>query len=127
MESRAWLVANLLPETGKGLVAGQWGTYKTFALLDLAAAIMTGRSFIDFPVLRRGGVLFIAAEGAADIPARLQAVLTAKYPEVQRAPFAWAEVCPRLLDRDAVDVLVATAQAAAERCSGSSGCPSSFS
>src|SRR5262249_44594209 len=81
-DSRPMLVADLLPEVGKGLISGQWGTYKTFTFLDLAAAVMAGKTFINFPVVRRGGVLLIAAEGAADVPARLQAVLDAKYSEI---------------------------------------------
>jgi hypothetical protein len=32
--------------------------------------------------------LFIAAEGGAEIPMRLHAVLESKYPEIERAPFA---------------------------------------
>src|SRR6516162_8211236 len=99
MEGRAWLVENLLPECGKGLVAGQWGAYKTFTVLDLAAAVMCGGVFIDFPIVRRGGVLFVATEGSSEIAVRLRAVLETKYPDVRgRMPFAWMETCPRLLD-----------------------------
>jgi hypothetical protein len=46
---RAWLVNGLLPETGVGLISGQWGTYKTFVALDLAAAVMAGLAFIAAP------------------------------------------------------------------------------
>jgi hypothetical protein len=58
-EGRAWLVQNLLPEIGKGLMSGQWGVFKTFVALDLAAAVLAGATFIEFPILRRGGVLFM--------------------------------------------------------------------
>ena len=112
--ARDWLIADLLPLTGTGLLAGQWGVYKTFVALDLASAIMAGLAFIDYPVARRGGVLFIAAEGAAELPIRLKAVLTTKYPENKRVPFAWLATCPRLLDARAVDVLAAVAAQAAE-------------
>ena len=115
VEARAWLVQNLLPETGKGLVSGQWGVYKTFVALDLAAAVMAGAPFIDFPVNRRGGVLFIAAEGGNEIAVRLQAVLENKYPHIERAPFAWTGNCPRLLDRGAAKALTALANEAAAR------------
>ena len=122
-EGRAWLAQDLLPETGKGLVSGQWGVYKTFVVLDLAAAVMAGSSFIDFPIVRRGGVLFIAAEGVTEIPVRLQAVLESKYPHIKRAPFAWTETCPQLLDRRAVDKLVALAKEAAEHLQQEFGLP----
>jgi hypothetical protein len=109
-ETRAWLVQDLLPETGKGLVSGQWSTYKTFAVIDLAAAVMAGGSFIDFPIVRRGGVLFIAAEGESEMAVRLQAVLDAKYPQLERAPFAWTASCPQLLGRGAAKALTVLAE-----------------
>jgi hypothetical protein len=113
-EGRAWLAQNLLPETGKGLVSGQWGTYKSFVMLDLAAAVMAGATFIDFPIVRRGGVLFVAAEGGNEVAVRLQAALESKYPQLERAPFAWTENCPRLLGRNAVSELVKLTKEAAE-------------
>jgi hypothetical protein len=115
--ARAWLVAGLLPETGVCLVSGQWGTYKTFAVLDLAAAVMAGGSFIEHKVIRRGGVLFIAAEGAAEIPVRLEAVLHTKHPELERAPFAWSDFRVQLVEPDSVEILAAAAAEAAARMS----------
>lgn len=113
---RTWLVKGLLPETGVGLISGQWGTYKTFVALDLAAAIMAGLAFIDYPIARNGGALFIAVEGASEIAARLQAVLQAKYPDrAGKLPFAWADECPRLLGAGAVNALADLAREAAER------------
>ena len=59
---------------------------------------MAGLAFIDYPIARNGGILFLAAEGGSEIPARLQAVLKAKYPDrVDKLPFAWIDECPRLL------------------------------
>ena len=116
--TRAWLVEGLLPETGSGLASGQWGTYKTFAALDLAAAVMAGSRFVDHAVARRGGVLFVAVEGGAEIEVRLQAVLETKHPQIERAPFAWTDQCPPLLERDSAAALVAVAQQAAERMQG---------
>jgi hypothetical protein len=98
-------VQDLLPETGTALLPGQWGTYKTFCALDLAAAVMAGATFIGFQVVRRGGVLFVAAEGASEIAIRLQAVIEAKYPDTDRAPFAWADYCPRLADAGSLKAL----------------------
>src|SRR3954447_8224299 len=40
--ARPMLVKGLLPERGKALVSGQWGTFKTFVVLDLAGSVMTG-------------------------------------------------------------------------------------
>ena len=114
--TRAWLVNGLLPETGVGLISGQWGTYKTFVSLDLAAAVMAGLAFIDYPISRNGGILFLAAEGASEIPARLQAVLKTKYADrAGKLPFAWFDECPRLLAPHAVKALAELAREAADR------------
>ena len=43
-ESRPQLVQDVIPEVGHGLISGQWGTFKTFAALDLAHACMSGET-----------------------------------------------------------------------------------
>jgi AAA domain-containing protein len=112
---RTWLVEGMLPEIGTSLVSGQWGLYKTFVVVDLAIALMAGQSFAGRAVNRRCGVLFIAAEGAYEIPLRLQCAYEAKYPEATaQLPFAMADECPRVLDRSALPVLQDTAAAATE-------------
>lgn len=122
--ARSWLIEEVLPETGKGLLSGQWGTGKTFVALDLSAAIMTGETFAGRRVLRQGGVLFIAAEGANEIPIRLRGLAERKlaqsnsglsFTKLQRLPFAWAEECLPLANDETIEVLVATAEAAAKR------------
>jgi hypothetical protein len=127
-DARSWLVADMLPEVGKGLLSGQWGSYKTFGLLDLAGAVMAGGEFAGHQVVRRGGVLLLAAEGFSEVAPRVEAALTAKHPgakhpELGRAPFAWTAASPRLLDRDAADKLVALAREADERMQREHGLP----
>lgn len=126
---RAWLVRELIPEVGKGLLSGQWGAGKTFGALDLSASIMAGEPFAGRRVNRRGGVLFIAPEGAYEIPIRLSGIVEGKLRGVafaqaaggaqkvnpDRLPIAWIDECPRLIERGAVEVLKATARAAADR------------
>jgi hypothetical protein len=113
--TRPWLIKNLIPETGTGLISGQWGTFKTFVAIDLAVAVMSGQSFINFPVKRHGGVLFIAAEGQQEVAIRLQAAVEAKCSDAkEHAPFAWSETCPRLLDKSANRELAAMAKEAAD-------------
>jgi hypothetical protein len=106
-DSCPYLIENLLPETGYGLMSGQWGTYKTFVAFDLAAAVMAGPRFIEFPVRRQGGVLFIACEGHSEVTKRLEAVVKEKCPGLDRAPFAWMDACPRLLDSKGAKILAA--------------------
>jgi AAA domain len=102
-DSRPQLVQGLLPETGAGLISGQWGTYKTFVAIDLSVAVMTGTDFVNFPVRRKGGVLFIACEGQSEVAIRLAAACEAR--GLDKAPFAWIEKCPRLLDPNAAKIL----------------------
>jgi hypothetical protein len=115
---RSWLVCDLAPETGAGLLAGQWGTGKTFVALDLAASVMTGTVFAGFEVVRKGGVLFVAAEGATEIAPRLRALVDHKLSEAAPTlplPFSWIEECPSLLtDAGAVAALIAVAQQVSE-------------
>ena len=114
LETRTWLVELLIPEVGVGLLAGQWGTWKTFVAIDLAAEIMTGGTFISFPVLRKGAVLFLALEGESEIAVRIDAALQAKG-HTGKVPFAWISESPRLLDKDAGQDLVAMVRQAGER------------
>ncbi|HKD36614.1 MAG TPA: AAA family ATPase, partial [Pirellulales bacterium] len=62
-KSRPHLVQDCIPEVGHGLIAGQWGTFKTFGTFDLAHSIMSGEPWLGYEIMRRGGVLFIALEG----------------------------------------------------------------
>jgi AAA domain-containing protein len=102
-EARPWLVKELIPQTGQGLASGQWGAGKTFAVIDLSASVMTGTPFAGREICRRGGVMFIAAEGASEIPIRIQGVVDHKLRpnsslatevDFNNLPFAWIEECP---------------------------------
>jgi hypothetical protein len=69
------LIKHILPETGTGIISGQWGAYKTTIALDLGLSIMTGLNFAGrYRVKRRGGVLYLAPEGAATLTWRLDAL-----------------------------------------------------
>ena len=123
-ELRSWLVKGLILETGQGLASGQWGTAKTFTVLDLAASVMTITPFAGREVVRQGGVLFVAAEGAYEIPIRLKGVVEEKLRpaalasggtvDLENLPFAWIEDCLNLQDNGDFNKLVATAKQAAQ-------------
>ena len=100
--------------TRNQFVVAARGTFKTFAALDLAVAVMTGGVFIKFPVMRRGAVLFIALEGENEIAIRLEAAVKARGLS-GKVPFAWITECPRLLDPDAPQILGNMVKQAAER------------
>jgi len=85
-DKRKWLIKHLLYTTGVGLISGQWGSAKTFVAIDLAGSAMMGNPFAGRPVKCKGGVLFIAAEGASEIPIRLCALIKLNTP-VTRVSF----------------------------------------
>jgi len=88
-----WLVKHIVPAKGPGLWSGQWGTGKTFGVLDLAAMVGTGQPFLGHAIKRQCGVLFIAAEGAGQVRLRFDAVWKEKCGNSQeRAPFYWYEI-----------------------------------
>lgn len=55
-----------------GLLYGAWGTFKTFTAIDWAASVATGRPWQGRPT-HRTPVLYIAAEGAFGLKARIHA------------------------------------------------------
>ena len=61
---------------------------------------------------RQCGVLLIAAEGADEVRLRLEAVVRNKCGNMERAPFRWYETTPMLLQKGAVETLIAMAQQA---------------
>jgi hypothetical protein len=122
-ESRPWLVHDLVPEVGVGLISGQWGTFKTFTALDLAHAVMTGELFVGFETIRRGGVLFIAVEGASEIAIRLQGAIERGGKITGRAPFAWIESSPPLVHKNAHETLAGLAKHVAEKLERDFGLP----
>jgi hypothetical protein len=111
---REWAVKGLLLKQGHGLLSGQWGTFKSFIALELAGSLMTGRPFLDRLIKRQCGVLFLAAEGQAEMRVRLEALVQEKCGGMARAPFRWFEDVPVLLQPDGLTLLVAMGRRAAD-------------
>jgi len=101
-----------MPACGCGLLSGQWGTYKSFMALEIAAATMTGQPFNNYMVHRQCGVLFLAAEGADETRVRLEALVREKCGAIARAPFRWFEAVPMLLHSGGLERLIAMARQA---------------
>ena len=108
-----WLVQGVLPEAGVALLAGQYSAGKTFVGFDLAGAVLTGADFLGQKCCRRGGVLWLAAEGEAEVNARLSGVMNGKLRaaldevvDLKRLAFARQKFeVPSLSDKDAQDHL----------------------
>jgi AAA domain len=96
-----WCVKKLLPETGVGILSGQWGSFKTTAALDLSVAVMTGQPFAgQYRIKRPGAVLYFATEGAGTLQSRLAAIARHRGAP-DKLPFAWRSDSPVLTDRNA--------------------------
>ena len=113
LDDRSWAIDALIPEVGTGLISGQWGTLKTFIALELARCVMTARPFLNFDIVRPGGVLLIALEGQNEVAIRIQGALEKGTEHHKDAPFYWCDECPPLTNPKTADVIIATAKAAA--------------
>jgi hypothetical protein len=110
-----WLINGILPEAGVGLMAGQWGTFKTTIALDVSVCVMAGLSFAGrYRVKRRGAVLYIALEGEGMLSARL-AEVAAHRGVSGPLPFAWRGDCPALSNKNAELCAIADEAAALSR------------
>src|SRR6185369_17767268 len=85
-----------------GLIAGQWGTYKTTVALDIAVSIMTSTSFTGrYRIKRPGGVAYFALEGIGGLASRLTAIARTRG-HTQPLPFMYRSDCPALTAADAL-------------------------
>jgi hypothetical protein len=111
-----YLIQDTLPQTGIAFLAGQYGLGKTFGGIDVTAAVLTGKKFAGQQVNRRGGVLWLAAEGENEVDSRLKAALEASgNPPDAKYPFArQCHSVPLLTDGDAATKLQALADEAAK-------------
>jgi hypothetical protein len=118
-----WCVKQLLPESGVGIVSGQWGSFKTTAALDLSVSVMTGKEFADqYRIKRKGAVLYFATEGAGTLQSRLAAIARHRgAPE--KLPFAWRSDCPMLTDKGAGETMVKMVDEAATHFEHAYGVP----
>lgn len=90
-----FLIYNTVPRVGGGLIAGQWGAFKTFLCIDMAAAIICAtidpaQRFCGEEIDRPGGVLFYFSEGEAEASERIDAALAHRgWPAGRPVPFAF--------------------------------------
>jgi hypothetical protein len=123
----AWLVRERLPAQGVGLLSGIYSSFKSFLLLDTCGCVMTELPFLKAKVVRRGGVLIFAAEGASDLPMRVTAMIehrlareTVDDPDLfkrskidlDRLPFSYVAHCRPLRAPKTVEWMVAKASEA---------------
>src|SRR6476619_4815432 len=100
-----------------------WGSFKTTLALDITVSVITGEQFAGrFPVKRKGGVAYIAVEGAAGLSSRLTAIARARGAP-GALPFAYSSDCPPLTAPDALDKLTIMVKDAAKHLKDRFGVP----
>ena len=92
--NRAWLVDGLFPRCGVGILFGQSGSLKSFAVLHLCTAIALGRPWAGRDS-EQGAAVYIAAEGKAGLAKRF-AGLRKQYDLDGDIPISVISVAPNL-------------------------------
>ncbi|AVP34224.1 hypothetical protein C6W84_09520 [Acinetobacter baumannii] len=72
LSPQTWLVKNIIPETGFGIIYGKSGTYKSFLTIDLLAHIANGRTWFGNNTKQKP-VIYIPLEGKSGISKRIEA------------------------------------------------------
>jgi len=71
--SPAFLIDDFLVEGSFAVLAGEPGSYKSFAALDIALCVATGRDWAGRKITKRAPIVYIAAEGGYTLKPRLLA------------------------------------------------------
>jgi RecA-family ATPase len=119
---RKWFIKRLVPQNGTGLIAGQWGTGKTTAGLDLAAAFAMDGTFAGLPIKRQGLTLYFALEGSDIIEPTLEALSVEKY-DGRIIRLYWTDEPVRLLDPKGIDRVIHIAEQASVSAENEHGLP----
>jgi hypothetical protein len=101
------LLGEFIPEAGVGVLAGKFGSYKSFVTVSWACALASGRNWLDkqeFAVPEAVKVLYVAAEGASGMKLRKRA-WSERFGEVPRGNLAFYPRAVNLTDAAAVEDL----------------------
>jgi hypothetical protein len=74
-----WLVANILPRRGCGVLYGPSGAAKTTLVASLKTCVSTGRDFFGHRVNHRGACVYVATEDPSGFKVRLRAAKLAAH------------------------------------------------
>ncbi len=97
MPPPSWLINDWLPANSLILIFGEPASGKTFATLDMAEAIATGRAWNGKKV-SCGSVLFVAGEGVSGLGKRIRALAT-RNPEIFTAAISVIPAAVDLVDQ----------------------------
>ncbi len=101
VEGRAasWIIKNVLPRAEMGILYGDPSAGKTFAVLDMMAAIAMGEAWRGYKV-EKGNVVYITAEGATGMRNRLRAFAQDRQIDLETLPMYFIAAAPNLLEKD---------------------------
>lgn len=68
-----YLIDGVLNDNALAILAGKFGTYKTFVSVSWACSIAAGAPWLGQEVTTAGPVIYVAAEGASGLRARIEA------------------------------------------------------
>lgn len=106
----AWLIDDLLPEGGFGLLVGRRGSFKTFVALDLALTVATGVSTCWKPPEEPGPVLYVLGEGRSGAGLRMEGWERKNCPGSEASDILLADPVPRVSDgADPLDAFIEAA------------------
>lgn len=94
-----WLVDGILPCNVTAVLAGKWGSFKSFIALDFALSVATGRDWAGKSV-RQGTAAYIVAEGYGGFGPRARAWLAAHDLDPEGIPICFLPAAPNLQDED---------------------------
>ncbi len=102
-EAGRWLVDDIWPTEGVGLLAGSPKTGKTWVALELGIAVASGKPFLgSYPVPKAGPVLMFGAEDRpGDLKARVVGICNARAVEIDALAFDLIDIPSLTLDRPA--------------------------
>ncbi len=69
----SYLIDGILNDNALAILAGKFGTYKTFASVSWACSVAAGVPWLGHEVTNPGPVIYVAAEGASGLRARIEA------------------------------------------------------
>jgi hypothetical protein len=106
-----WLIKEVLPQTQLGVIFGESGAGKSFAVIDLAADIALGVPWRGKRTAK-GRVVYVVAEGALGFRMRLKALCQQRGIEIEQLGVGIIAEAPNLMEKqDAIDVAKAVVAA----------------
>lgn len=103
------LLGEFIPEAAVGLLAGKFGSYKSFVTVSWACSLASGQAWLgraEFAVPEPVKVLYVAAEGASGMKLRRRAWCS-KFGGVERGQLLFYDKAVNLTDPAAVEDLAA--------------------